>query len=60
MSEKITITSQRTTAPLSPTPGAKTWAQFYTTPAITQTVTSSVIVNPNGFANATINVPLGN
>lgn len=60
MTENITITSQQTTAPLSPTPGAKTWAEFYGTPAVTTTVPSSVIVNPAGSAKATINIPLGN
>jgi hypothetical protein len=60
MSENITITIQQATSPNSPTPGVKTQALFYGTPANTVTVTSSVIVNPNGFVNATINVPLGN
>jgi hypothetical protein len=60
MPENITITSQQATAPQSPTPGAKTWAQFYGTPAQTQTVTASVVANPVGSTTATINIPLGN
>jgi hypothetical protein len=60
MSEKITITSQQATAPSGPTPGAKTWADFYGTPALTQTVTASVVSNPSGSVTATIAIPLGN
>lgn len=60
MSENITITSQQATAPKGPTMGAKKWADVYGTPAITQTVTSSVVLNPSGSQTATINIPLGN
>jgi hypothetical protein len=50
------INSTEATAPLSPTPGkGYNWNQFYGIPAVTTTVESSVINNPDN-ANGTSSV----